>query len=803
VLFMRQVPPEDLVSLLGSLGLASPDEVAAVEGRARRLARGLPLFTSVWVDALADAGLLTPFQAVEINAGRGAKLRAGPYALLRKTTSLGYADVYLARQVETGMIRRVAALTPTAEETPDILDRMRQLAAAVRSLASETLAPMEECGGDDGRIWAASDAPYGVSAAEWMIHHGRLPGELVLEIAQHMMPALAVIEQAGFCHGDLRAATLLLEADPREERVGPRLAFPGLRAAVRPREGYTLADLPPEAFDGLAPERVRDGLPPTTSSDVYACGCLWWHLLTGRDPLPGGDGLTKLQATEKGTIRDLRTLAPDAPGALLAAVRECTQVMPEKRPRTMAELAALVGLPPEASRLRREMGRALARMTPRLAPAEPRGAGRRRIVWWFAGVAAAIVVGVVLLVWAVGHGREAASRTAGPGPSKDAQVSISGERPDVPPSVAKSEPHPSGSGAAARSTPPLPDGRGSEESARGSGKAGRGAEETGQRSEKPGGKLSPVADLVLGADGARLEAVEHLSLRPGQRVHGLKGKRVTVSVGRKGLVVDVPGVVFENIDFVWQQAGEHGPGEPTPAILVLEESRMGLSECTFRSTDSVVDAVRWVYPVDSRRAAVALVNGQIDVESCVFRGVTTAIHCRTRGALAIRMSNVLHLGVGALVRLASGPGPDEPVFLALDRTTLRGSGPLAQFDSPESGSAGKIAIESTACVLAPRAGQPLLVFSGTRADDEVLKRVTWTGQGSLVTPGPAIAARPSASGQAESLPEDAIAIEGLVRSEVEFAGPAEGATANSRAIRWLAPLSSDSPPGADVSKLAE
>ena len=56
------------------------------------------------------------------------------------------------------------------------------------------------------------------------------------------------------------------------------------------------ADLLPEAYDYLAPERVTLGEPPNVSSDIYACGCVWWQMLCGRPPLGGGDSLTKLHA---------------------------------------------------------------------------------------------------------------------------------------------------------------------------------------------------------------------------------------------------------------------------------------------------------------------------------------------------------------------------------------------------------------------------------------------------------------------------------------------------------------------------
>src|SRR6476620_4422179 len=93
---MRESPPSHLVDLLGRLHLATPKQLHAVSRRARRLAGELPLFDSIWIDALVQARLLTPFQAAEINAGRGEQLLVGPYVIRRKIQRLGYADCFLA-----------------------------------------------------------------------------------------------------------------------------------------------------------------------------------------------------------------------------------------------------------------------------------------------------------------------------------------------------------------------------------------------------------------------------------------------------------------------------------------------------------------------------------------------------------------------------------------------------------------------------------------------------------------------------------------------------------------------------------
>ena len=130
------------------------------------------------------------------------------------------------------------------------------------------------------------------------------------------------------------------------------LSPPGLREAIRPEEGYGLADLAPEYYDYLAPERADAGTPPTIPSDVYSAGCLWWHLLTGRPPVPGGSSLAKLRGHQTADIPDVCQLAPDTPLHLAAAIRACCQREPESRPESMARLSRMLGIPTGPGRTR-------------------------------------------------------------------------------------------------------------------------------------------------------------------------------------------------------------------------------------------------------------------------------------------------------------------------------------------------------------------------------------------------------------------------------------------------------------------
>ena len=94
---MGDGPSGELLALVKRLGLATPEKVQSVLRRATRLARGLPLFDSVWIDALAQARILTPFQAEQINAGKGASLLVEDFVLYAPLRSPAYAQLFEAR----------------------------------------------------------------------------------------------------------------------------------------------------------------------------------------------------------------------------------------------------------------------------------------------------------------------------------------------------------------------------------------------------------------------------------------------------------------------------------------------------------------------------------------------------------------------------------------------------------------------------------------------------------------------------------------------------------------------------------
>jgi serine/threonine protein kinase len=352
---VKDSPPQPLVDLLSSLDLAGPDEVCAVASRVRRLAGGLPLFESLWLDALAQTRVITTWQAVEIDGGRGPALQVGPFLLYERLLTLGYVNLYRARESEGGGFMRLA-IAADGIEPLDAQPRLASLALKADELTTP-LSPIVRHGLDGKRLWMASAWLTGRTARQWMLGHGRFPPATVREIARQTLQGLLACERAGVVHADLGLDQLWFDG-----RGEVRLPEPGLRAALRPQESGQ-PELPAEAYDYLSPERATSGAVCETRDDVWACGALWWHMLTGRPPFAGATPAAKLHTLRTAKLPDIRQIVPETPGPFAELLMRCLSRAPAERPDSLAAVAAALG--ESKPRSQRRLAKALR---PRASP---------------------------------------------------------------------------------------------------------------------------------------------------------------------------------------------------------------------------------------------------------------------------------------------------------------------------------------------------------------------------------------------------------------------------------------------------
>ncbi|MBU6536214.1 serine/threonine protein kinase [Streptomyces mayonensis] len=378
--------------------------------------------------------------------------RVGAWEVREPIATGAFGSVYAARRVDTGhgnhnaatgrgsgsgSLPETAALKflPTGTGTPRQLTHLRELiereVELLRRLRQPRLIRMYESltvdDPADGRLDGATVLVLERAEGSLSALLGTAPrppaGPALLA---QVCAGLAQLHRAGWVHGDLKPANVLLMADG-----SVRLADFNMAAELEGTHAYTPAFstpdyTPPELLWSEIGERGRRIRP---SADVWAFGVLAHLVLTGTFPLPGGTPTARRDAAvayARGT-HELR-LSPELPQAWSEIVRACLTRTHSGRIGTDALLrrvtAAAEGtrgtarraLVPRSLVPRSLFPRSLSRRSSR----RPRGRPRRTFV---ASAAAGLVALAALGYGAVRWADDGREPGAGPRPGGTASVS--------------------------------------------------------------------------------------------------------------------------------------------------------------------------------------------------------------------------------------------------------------------------------------------------------------------------------------------------------------------------------------------
>src|SRR5205085_6674179 len=85
---------------------------------------------------------------------------------------------------------------------------------------------------------------------------------------------------------------------------------------MQPDPGLTQSGVTLGTFDYISPEQALEPRSADVRSDIYSLGCTFYHLLTGRPPVPEGTAARKLQFHQNVPPVDPRAFNPAVPDAL-------------------------------------------------------------------------------------------------------------------------------------------------------------------------------------------------------------------------------------------------------------------------------------------------------------------------------------------------------------------------------------------------------------------------------------------------------------------------------------------------------
>ncbi len=254
-----------------------------------------------------------------------------PFELIEQVGEGGMGVVYRARYVVNN--REVAVKMLPADVTdPTVLARFERELEVLKSLKHPNIV---RCFGgqceDKVRFYAMELVTGGTLESE-LQRRGRLSWEMVLSYGEQICKGLAVAHAQGVVHRDIKPSNFLVTPEGQL-----KLSDFGLATMSASRK-ITQAGKTAGTFLYMAPEQIR-GQEVTPRTDLYALGCMFYELLTGKPPFIGETPAATLHMHLKDVPPRVATTVLDCPAGLDELVGKLMEKDPARRPGSAEEVA--------------------------------------------------------------------------------------------------------------------------------------------------------------------------------------------------------------------------------------------------------------------------------------------------------------------------------------------------------------------------------------------------------------------------------------------------------------------------------
>ena len=281
--------------------------------------------------------------------------RLGPYEIVARIGAGGMGEVY--RAVDLTLKRQAAIKVLPAASAWDTervarLEREAQTLAALNHPHIATIFGVER----DGATFAlAMELVEGPTLAD-RIADGTVPIHEACTIARQIAEALEAAHEQGIIHRDLKPANIKIRPDGAVKVLDFGLAKALGTEAASAAAGHA-PDLPTVTTPALvtatgiimgtaaymSPEQAR-GRTVDKRTDVWAFGCVFYEMLTGRRAFKGNDVVETLAAVTRDEP-DWSALPGSVPTVVTALLQQCLAKAPHERPANMSAAITVLRLP--------------------------------------------------------------------------------------------------------------------------------------------------------------------------------------------------------------------------------------------------------------------------------------------------------------------------------------------------------------------------------------------------------------------------------------------------------------------------
>ncbi|MFO0969743.1 MAG: serine/threonine-protein kinase [Gemmataceae bacterium] len=241
------------------------------------------------------------------NSLRGRRL--AHFELIEPIGVGGMAAVIRARDTQLDRFVALKILPPEMAADEENIRRFHQEARAAAKLDHENIARVFFCGEDQRLHFIAFEFVEGDNLRTILDRRGRLS---VPEAVRYVLQIATGLEHAasrGVVHRDIKPSNIIITPSGKAKLVDMGLA----RSQEPQSDQLTQSGVTLGTFDYISPEQALEPRDADSRSDLYSLGCTFYHMLTGKAPVPEGTAAKKLHHHQHVPPIDPRHLNPDIP----------------------------------------------------------------------------------------------------------------------------------------------------------------------------------------------------------------------------------------------------------------------------------------------------------------------------------------------------------------------------------------------------------------------------------------------------------------------------------------------------------
>ncbi len=230
-------------------------------------------------------------QPIEGQLERGSVI--GGYRIDELISRGGMGVVYRVTNVALNRIYALKVLVPALADDEQYRERFKREMRIAASLRHPHVVAIHYAGEDNGVLFFVMDFVFGTDLRQVLRTGGALEPERAVDLLGQVTSALDAAHARGLVHRDVKPANILITVVDGEERA--YLTDFGVAKRSDAASELTAQGVAVGTVDYMSPEQIN-GLPTDARTDVYALGCVFFQMLTGRVPYERQNSVAKLFA---------------------------------------------------------------------------------------------------------------------------------------------------------------------------------------------------------------------------------------------------------------------------------------------------------------------------------------------------------------------------------------------------------------------------------------------------------------------------------------------------------------------------